>query len=84
MSEPFVVKAQIALFQSHGSNSCLLYDNNREVEHTQEVDDDTAKEIGPRSFWWAIIDDAGVINLQTKSNEAEYEQFSYGVMNGKH
>lgn len=81
MSEPFVVKAQCSLFSSSGQASVLIYDNGKNVMHQGHATQDMVDTIGERSFWWAIVNDNKKIEILRESNEYEYNQFSFDVMN---
>lgn len=79
---PFVVKAQISQFSSDGEQRVLVYDASRTVEWEGVADPETAKLIGPRSFWWAFLMPDGKIDINTKakSSEDEFDKYDYPTM----
>lgn len=81
MSEPFVVKAQCSLFSSDGHASILIYDNGKNVMHQGPATQEMVDTIGDRSFWWAVVNDKKKIEIQAESDEDEFEQFNFEVMN---
>lgn len=83
MSDPFVVKAQTSLASSDGNAHVLIYDNSGSVTHEDFATPEMVKEIGERSFWWAVLNDNGIIELQKKSTEVEFHKFDFISMNPK-
>lgn len=82
-SDPFVVKAQCSTPDEDGKQMVLIYDKENTIIYQEPVSKRMAKKVGSVSYWWAVLNKRGIIELQTESNEEEFDQFDYITMNAK-